>query len=422
MHLKKLIILIFLSNIFTVTSLANEAFLPIYIINRGHKFLHLTSNDFLVSNTNAEIKTEIIGQVRWERTGQNLLIPWVTLRLRSRMSQDKKIHYRYKEKSYFTQQIGQEEIADLNISTFDSDRIEVFMDGHSSGHVEVKMKRQGKRKKTVIEDYSCSGYNVEIFGFEGEFMSIGCELIRETIDGQVIPTLKVHWVSNEFKTLDLLNGPYTLEFSEGRSAVISVINERAEKKEITFMVDFPTRIHRLNTAVGLGPYLYKNEYGNQAKDLQALPSFMLYGNYYLNNVHSLKFFEALVMKESVFNHAGLYVGSEIGKFYDDRLVFSTLLGLQALSYRFDSGADDLFTQMIYPQGVEITMHHPWDLEKYKFVVGGFVSPQSDVTYQNFWLRFGSKVFVELNYINWQHRSRAASMYGVSIGMPLFSAF
>jgi len=422
MFFKKLLILLVLTNFISIPGMANEAFLPIYIINRGHKFLHLTSDDFVVSKTNAEIHSEIIGQVRWDRTEQNLLIPWVTLRLRTRISQDQKIHYRYKGRSYFTQQIGQEEISDLNISTFDSDRIEVFLDGQSSGHVGVNMKRKGKRKKTVIEDYSCSGYNVEIFGFDGEFMSIGCELIRETIGGQVISSLRVHWMCNEFRTLDLLKGPYTIGFSEGRSSVISVINGSGDKKEITFMVDFPKRIHRLNTAVGLGPYLYKNEYGNQAKEPQTLPSFMLYGNYYLNNVHSLKFFEALVMRESVFNHAGLYIGSEIGKFYDDRLVFSTLLGLQALSYRFDSGTDDLFTQMIYPQGLEITMHHPWDLEKYKFVVGGFLSPQSDVIYQNFWLRFGSRIFVELNYINWQHRSRSASMYGVSIGMPLFSAF
>jgi hypothetical protein len=128
------------------------------------------------------------------------------------------------------------------------------------------------------------------------------------------------------------------------------------------------------------------------------------------------------MKESVFNHAGLYLGSELGKFYDDRLVISSLIGFQALSYRFDNKQDDLFTQIIYPQGLEIAFHHPFGMENYRFIIGGFLSPQPDVIYQNFWARFGSKIFLEFNYINWEFDRRAASMYGLSVGFPLMEIF
>jgi len=149
---------------------------------------------------------------------------------------------------------------------------------------------------------------------------------------------------------------------------------------------------------------------------------MFYGNYYFNNVHSIKGFEALVMKKSVFNHAGMYLGSEIGKFYDDRLVFSTLVGFQALSYRHDIGYDELYTQVIFPRGAELLFHHPFGMENYRFSLGGFLSPQRDVTYQNFWLRFGSKTFLEFNFINWEYGSLAASMYGLSIGFPFMQFF
>jgi hypothetical protein len=117
----------------------------------------------------------------------------------------------------------------------------------------------------------------------------------------------------------------------------------------------------------------------------------------------------------------LYLGSDLGKFYDDRLVISSLIGFQTLTYQFDHN-DDAFTQIIFPQGVELSMHHPFGLENSKFSLGGFLSPQSNITYQNFWARFGSKVFVEFNYINWAYGTREAAMYGLSVGFPILQAF
>ena len=93
-----------------------------------------------------------------------------------------------------------------------------------------------------------------------------------------------------------------------------------------------------------------------------------------------------------------------------------------MNLRASSRKDDSFTQMIFPQGIELAMHHPFGLENYKFSVGGFLSPQSNITYQNIWARFGSKIFVELNYINWAYGTRQASMYGISLGFPLLQAF
>jgi hypothetical protein len=331
-------------------------------------------------------------------------------------------YYRYKSQTFLPQILNQEELADIDLSLFETDKIEVYSGNAKLGHVIIKSIPPKTKSKTVLTDYSCSGYGLQISGFEGEFLSVGCKLEREMVDGKVSPTLNLYWLSNEYRTLDHAFGPYTVSFSEGREAHIPVINDRGEKKIIIFKVNFPRRLHRLRLAGGLGPYFYKNYQGNAKKEMQLLPSAMLYGNYYLNNIHSLKFFNALVMKESVFNHAGLYVGSELGKFYDDRLIISSLLGLQALSYRFDQQESGMFTQIIYPQGVELVFHHPFGMENYRFSLGGFISPQRDVIYENFWARFGTKVFLEFNYINWEYGGRGASMYGFSLGFPIGEFF
>lgn len=411
-------IFIFLSFVFVSLSVwANQSFLPIPLINRNDKLLKITTQNLRIINSAPNLDASFAGEIRWERNKQNLILPFLKIRLKT--TQDKKahLHYRYKAVTYLPQIKNNEEFTDIDVSVFDSERVDVFHEGSKVGEIAVRSSKEGLKNKTVLMDYSCSGYNVQVSGFDGEFLSIGCELIRETINGEVMPSLNVYWISNEYRTLDLHPGPYVISFSEGREAHVTVMNDEKDKKEIHFKVNFPQRLHRLRLAGGLGPYIYKHSYKDMQENSEVVPSFMLYGNYYLNNIHSLKFFEAAVIKDSVFSHAGLYLGSDLGKFYDDRLVISTLIGFQALSYRFDQD-DDYFTQVIFPQGLELAFHHPFGLENYRFVLGGFLSPQRDVIYQNFWARFGSKVFLEFNYINWEYGTRNASMYGLSVGFPL----
>jgi len=400
----------------------NQNFLPIPIIKRDSNLLKIKTSEIKINNQFNFIDIKILRNISWERSKNNLILPRVLLRLKDRFVDQKRFHFRYLDQNFFPQQINEYEVTDIEVSLFESNKIEVFENGNLIGSITTKLERESENNQTVLEDYSCSPYEVKVYGFEGEFLSLGCELIRDNVDGVIVPTLNLHWIVSDYKTLDKKYGPYVVSFSEGRSAIIPLINEENKIKEVKFQVNFPERIHRLSTAIALGPYIYKSNYYLNSKQKETLPSWMFYGNYYLNNIHSVKFFNALIMKESVFNHAGIYLGSELGKFYDDRLVFNSLLGFQALSFRFDRGQDDLFTQTIYPQGLEIVMHHPWDLRNYKFSIGGFLSPQSDVTYQNFWARFGSRLFLEFNYINWQYKSRSASMYGLSIGWPFFKAF
>lgn len=405
--------------LFSQITYADSRLIPLPLINRDDNLLKLDTRNLKIFNTASNLETQLIGKVSWERTKQNLLLPFIKLRLKSLKDQKKQLHYRYKGIIYLPQELAEFEFTDLDISIFDPEKIEVYQGGSRIGDVGLKITPDDEKDRTVLLDYSCSGYNLQVSKFDGEFLSVGCEMQKQKIDNKIIPFLKVNWISSEYKTLDKHNGPYVIYFSEGRLAKIKVINEEGVEKEIVFKVDFPKTYPKLRTAIGFGPYSYEAGLKGKTNSAEILPSAMIYGNYYINDIHSFKFFDALVVKESLFNHAGTYIGSDIGKFYDDRVVISTLIGLQALSYKYDAKEKSTFTQVIYPQGAEISMHHPFGLENYKFIVGGFLSPQSNVTYQNFWARFGSKVFLEFNYINWQYSEKSAKMYGLTIGMPLW---
>jgi hypothetical protein len=399
---------------------ANQNFLPLPLLTRADKSLNFSKNNLIVVSNVKSLKADLLGEVQWERNN-NLLLPKIKLRLINQNAERVFLYYRYKSTTYLSQSHDKRDFLDIDISLLDTQKIEVLESDRVLGEVYVKTVITNSAEPNILMDFSCSGYGLQVSGLEGHFVTVGCELERKFFEGKIIPELKVFWSSNEYRMLDKSLGPYQIIFTEGREAKFLVSNSAGEVKEVLFQVNFPERLHRLKFAAGLGPYLYQTSRSNSTGPSEILPSIMLYGNYYLNNIHSLRFFEALVMKESIFNHAGTYIGSQLGKFYDDRLIVSSLIGLQGLSYRFDS-RDDLYTQIIYPQGLEIAFHHPFGLENYRFVVGGFLSPQPSVKYQNFWLRFGSKYFWEFNYINWGHQGRSASMMGLSIGFPIGEFF
>ena len=75
--------------------------------------------------------------------------------------------------------------------------------------------------------------------------------------------------------------------------------------------------------------------------------------------------------------------------------------------------------MIYPQGFEILYKHAF-IENYNLAYGMFLSTNSE-KYTNAWFRYGKKNFLELNYITWGHEQSQIKMWGLSVGIPFFSA-
>jgi hypothetical protein len=97
-----------------------------------------------------------------------------------------------------------------------------------------------------------------------------------------------------------------------------------------------------------------------------------------------------------------------------------LLGFQGLSTKY-SNKYDSYHKIIYPQGFELVYKHPFKMKNYSFVLGLFTNASvADDNYNNIWIRFGKKIFWELNYINWENKEKKASMWGFSVGIPFLS--
>lgn len=147
---------------------------------------------------------------------------------------------------------------------------------------------------------------------------------------------------------------------------------------------------------------------------------MLYGRFDINKSSSIKFFDALVYPKTLFNNSGIYFSYDLAEAFDGRVIINTLLGFQGLHYKHDSHSTLNF-DMIFPQGFEVTYKHAFSLENYHLVYGMFIL-NGEKDYSNLWLRFGEKVFYEINYMSWKYEDINYKTWGLSVGIPLAQWF
>jgi len=222
--------------------------------------------------------------------------------------------------------------------------------------------------------------------------------------------------------LDKSAPPYvTYLTAKENSTKFLVLDQNGVKKEITISAKIPQRLYLLKTALGLGPYTFAATQDDLSHSPKLSWSAMLYGNYYLNDKNSIRFFDAIVKENSTFNNLGFYFAYEGADGFDHRLSFVPLLGLQLLTYKYNSDSV-LINKAIFPQGFELVYRHAFGMRNYHLVYGMFLSTSSSVDYKNLWLRFGKRVFGELNYINWAEDGSKATMMGVSVGFPFMNFF
>ena len=202
---------------------SNQNFIPLPLLTRNDQTLNLTKSNLKLESNIDSLDVTFIGELRWERSRQNMLLPRIKLRLKNNKPDEHHLYFRYQNTTHLPQNLGGEEFSDLDISLFDPDRIEVLQDDKKVGEVYLRTIAETGKRKNILMDYSCSGYNLKVYGFEGHFLTIGCELLRETQDGVVVPSLRVYWNSNEYRTLDNSQGPYQITFTQGRDARVRVM-------------------------------------------------------------------------------------------------------------------------------------------------------------------------------------------------------
>lgn len=391
----------------------------------GQQRIKLDKDDFqiLINYNNGKqfpVKSFIEpGSIEWVRVKENMLTPRARLKI-SLKTQNSLLAIKYKNKITSFQGSQNRAFSELYISLYEKDPIQIFYKNQLWASLIVKPKKPAKARTLI--DYTCSRNGISVEGLTHEHITLGCHTRRIGNFGEEKPMLEVMWLSPELKVLDQESVPYYASFLIQYPISVQVQNiYTKEIKTITFKARVPKRLHRMFTAYGFGPYAFntktKNETGNTLTNkVDMATALFFYLNYKISDTTSVRGFDAAVLNESKFNNAGIYVGSDFGFSFDNRLYFTTLLGVQYLYFQFDDDSDEI-SEAIFPQGIEFMYRHVFGIPNYIVSGGIFLSTTDSVDYENVWVRWGKNYFWELNLITWGKEDFETRTWGVSVGFP-----
>jgi len=322
-------------------------------------------------------------------------------------------------KTIFFQQDPQNETISFTyqyLSLFHHRPLEIYYQGKILGKIYLKPKLQESKKMHLV-DYSCSRYSLDFTGMDDSFLSVGCLATRKGSVGSEKNILEVVWISPGLMTEEGSHGPFITTFYDQAEAKFQLKDLRKlNTKKVTLKAGFPVRANRLGVALGFGPYAFKTIEKGKKHETWAFPV-MLYSNFYLTPETSIRNFDAFLWNESWFNNFGMYFAYKVGEALDGTFEIVPLLGFQLVSFH-SKETRETFHEFLFPQGFEIVYKHAFGIKNNTFVYGMFFSPVREENYLNLWVRLGTKVFWELNYIRWEKNDKFSDMWGLSVGIPL----
>lgn len=421
-------LILFLLVFSTVIFADDEDFISFGNVQVGESRLDLKVSDFKINlNLSRNIKTKVVlkrNSIQWIRVNDVLLTPRARLAIYF-IGNASDFTIKYREQSIIMQQSKNFAVTQFFVSLFQFDKAKIFYRGSQIGTISFHAKEnKDKKRRTHLVDYSCSRNNIKIKGMDNEYISLGCRTQRIGKFGKEKPMTEILWSSANYKLLDNSEAPYLSVFMDSKPVKVKVKNQFNEIKEIEISARIPKRLHRLNIAYGLGPYAFNTTFARDPKGVEEeefettqepiAPAFMIYSNFKLSKETSIRGFNAIVAKKSIFNNLGLYFASDLAKVMDNKLTITTLLGMQHLYFQYDSKSK-IISEPIFPQGIEVNYNHAFGIENYLIGGGAFLSPSESYDYQNVWVRWGKGIFWELNYIYWKKDEFSAKTWGLSAG-------
>lgn len=389
----------------------------------GETRIKLDQSEFKIIKNSDEVNTYFISDsVQWVRNENNLLIPRSLLAIKLR---DVNSNYslRYYGKTIIPVKRSNYRYSELYVDLFNPGEIEIFRDSNLIDKITIQSLGTKDAKSKQLIDYSCASYNLSIEGIDSEYLSVGCKMEKTGNLLKQMPRLEVTISSTNLKTLNNQRPPFTIYLVDNSPVEFKVLNSNNEEETIKLSATLPKRMTRMKLALGLGPYAYNSANGIDESKNNLAPSFMIYGKFDLTETSSLKAFDALIYSKSFFNNSGLYFSYDLAEVFDGRILINTLLGFQGINYSYkNSDAQDF--AVLYPQGFEFIYKHAFGNLNKNLTFGMFLSTTSEV-YTNAWIRYGGRVFYEINYIDWaskEFEGKKISMVGLSIGFPIFEAF
>lgn len=389
----------------------------------GQSYLDLDLDNFKINleKANKAIKAAFIkGTLKWEKNKDGLFLPSAELLIqisRKTWGREQPI-IKFKAKTFSPSLLKNSSIYSfsLTVSLFQINQIKILKRGELFNTLYLKPVTSEKVKHHYI-DSSCTPYHLEIKDFD-EYLSVSCELSRLGSIGSERPKLKLLWVTPSYFSVDAKESENITTFTSSGNAEIILKNHEGKRKKLLFSVTLPKKLHRVKTALGIGPYQMLSRLGEK-EDKGITGNITLYGRFDLTLNTSIRFFNSFGIKnKELFNNFGLYFAYDLARVYDDRIRMVALLGTQHLTHQSDFGDD--FNQFIAPQGAEVTYHHPFGLRNYVLGAGGFYSFSETYDYLNTWVRFGRKTTYEFNYIKYKNDQREVSVAGLSVIFPLIS--
>lgn len=274
-------------------------------------------------------------------------------------------------------------------------------------------------------DHSCSPWSVAVAGLDDAFASVSCRLIPVGRIGAEEPYVEVRWTAGGVSLPDGARPPFTAALRAGRPARTTVTGPDGKPRVVEVSGVVAPRLPLLRLAAGAGPYVLQSsaKSGNQIAG-----SAMIYGNLRLRSEGglSIRAFEAAVsqspLNTAFFNNLGVYFAYDIANVWDRRLRLTALLGMQGVSFAPRGLARKTYNEALFPQGFEISYFDAFGFNNKTLSGGMFLQPTTNKHYQNFWIRYGGRVFGELNYISWRSYDRSAKTWGVSAGIPIAALF
>jgi hypothetical protein len=317
--------------------------------------------------------------MQWVRLNEVLLMPRAKLKI-DLVGTSQDFHLRYLNRSFLFQQKGDRVYAEVWVSLFRPEPIEIFQRGKMFEVINVETTKKNAQASTTLIDYSCAPWHLELSGLENDYVSVGCKMHRSGKIGSEVPQLEIYWTSSSYRLLDLSSPPYVALVTTSEPISFTVTNHQQELKIVTITTKLPHRMPRLRLGFGLGPHQFNSKAEERPERREFTGSYFLYGNLYLAEGISLRAFNAYTKTSAMFNNAGLYYATDIAQLLDKRLTVTTLLGAQILTY--DTVRDQRYNEAIYPQGGEFIWHHPFGLKNYRLTGGLFVDLSQAYSYQN----------------------------------------
>ena len=377
--------------------------------------------DLVINAQGLKVSAEINQHsFEWVRFNKVLLLPRARVKIVID-SHNQEMYLKYQDQIILPQYSPNKLFfSEFYVSLFQPDDILLFVNNQNVGRISI-VSKQGQisnANKNHMIDYSCAPYNLHIEGLDNEYISVGCILHKIGRFKREAGMLEIYWTSANYILDDHSLPPYIATMVNNHPVKFKVTGKKGDKRIVTIKASVQKNLHRLKFAMGLGPYYYETNHNIEIKKAGWAPVGMLYSKYDITQGSSLRFFDAFVWKDGYFNNSGMYFAYDLAVAFDNRFMVIPLLGFQGLSVKYSKDYGS-YHKIIYPQGLELVYMHPFGKRNYSLIMGLFTNASVvEDHYKNFWIRYGKKIFWELNYISWKKEEKEASMWGLSVGFPL----